>query len=147
MCTLVGAGGSGKTRLALRVAAELVENFDTVWVVDLASTPESELVAQAVAEAMGVREGGTGTYAARPKRAQRPLTARLTDHLQHRQVLLLLDNCEHVVESCAMFVDALLRSCPGLHVLCTSREPLGLAGELVYGVPPLATPPQPDPQC
>jgi predicted ATPase/class 3 adenylate cyclase len=142
LCTLTGSGGVGKTRLALHFAAELVEHFDDgVWMVDLASTPEPELVAQVVAGVLGVREGGTGTYAAKAKRQQRPLASRLADHLRPRHVLLLLDNCEHVVDACAALVERLLQTCPELKVLATSREPLGVAGELLHRVPTLAVPP------
>jgi predicted ATPase len=142
LCTLTGSGGSGKTRLALQVAAELIEDFaDGVWLVDLAPTLDCQLVVQAIASALNVREGGTGTYAARAKRHSRRLVDRVSDHLRYRHVLLILDNCEHVVEACAPLVEALLQACPDLRVLCTSREPLGVAGELVHRVPPLAVPP------
>ncbi|MDQ4098128.1 MAG: AAA family ATPase, partial [Actinomycetota bacterium] len=142
LCTLTGSGGVGKTRLALQFVAEVLEDFaDGVWMVDLASTPEPELVAQVVASVLGVREGGTGTYAARAKRQQRPLASRLADHLRARHLLLLLDNCERVVDACASLVEGLLQTCPGLTVLATSREPLGVAGEFVHRVPTLAVPP------
>lgn len=143
LCTLTGAGGSGKTRLALQLAAEVIEEFgDGVWVVDLTSAPEPRLVAQTVSGALGVRQGGTGTYAARKAgKRGRPATERLTEHLRHRHVLIVLDNCEHMVEPCAGLVEALLRTCPDVRILCTSRERLGVAGELEYRVPPLAVPP------
>jgi predicted ATPase len=143
LCTLTGAGGVGKTRLALRVAAELVEDFaDGVWVVDLSSTPEPDLLAHTVSGALGVREGGTGTYMARTAKARRlPATERLVEQLRHRHLLVVLDNCEHLVEPCAALVEALLRVCPGVKILCTSRERLGVDGELEYRVPPLAVPP------
>lgn len=143
LCTLTGAGGSGKTRLALQLAAELIEDFgDGVWVVDLTSTPDPDDLAQAVSSALGVRQGGTGTYAARKDGGQRrPTMDRLCDHLRHRHVLVVLDNCEHLVDPCAALVEELLRTCPDLKVLCTSREHLSIEGELEYRVPPLTMPP------
>jgi non-specific serine/threonine protein kinase len=143
LCTLTGIGGSGKTRLALQFAAEVVEDFDDgVWLIDLSSTPQSDLVAQVVATALGVREAGTGTFAAKFRRRQRPLTVRLEEHLRNRRTLLVVDNCEHVVQASAELVKALLGTCPALRVLCTSREPLGVDGEFTYRVPPLAVPPR-----
>jgi predicted ATPase len=141
LCTLTGTGGSGKTRLALQVAGSLIEDFDdgVCWV-DLAPTTEPEMVAQALLSALGVREGGTGTYAPKAQRTQRPVAARLADHLRSRSVLVVLDNCEHVAGSCAALVESLLKTCPLLHVLATSREPLAVDGELVHRVPPLAVP-------
>lgn len=142
LCTLTGTGGSGKTRLAVQLAGSLLAEFDdgVCWV-DLASTSEADLVAQALASALGVREGGTGTYAPKALRTQRPLAERLADHLRDRDLLLVLDNCERVVASCARLVEALLRACPGLRVLATSREPLAVEGERVHRVPALAFPP------
>jgi predicted ATPase len=143
LCSLTGAGGSGKTRLALQLAAELIDDFgDGVWVVDLTSTPDPDDLAQTVSSALGVRQGGTGTYAARSGQGRRrPAMERLTEHLRHRHVLVLLDNCEHLVEPCAALVEELLRACSDLKVLCTSRERLGIDGELEYRVPPLTMPP------
>jgi len=141
LCTLTGTGGCGKTRLALQVAAELAERFDDgVWLVDLSSIPDPALVPEAVAAVLDVREAGTGTYAAR-RTEQRPAGSRLASHLRRRHVLVVLDNCEHVVAACAALAEELLRSCPGLTVLSTSREPLGVDGEDVQRVPPLAVPP------
>jgi predicted ATPase/DNA-binding CsgD family transcriptional regulator len=133
LLTLTGPGGSGKTRLALAVADEVVEDFDGgAWVVELASLSDPDLVPQAVAEALSMRE-----------QPNRPLSATLADSLGARRLLLLLDNCEHLVEGCAALADALLRACPNLRILATSREPLGVAGETVWLVPPLTLP---DPQ-
>lgn len=142
LCTLTGIGGCGKTRLAVQLASGLIEEFDdgVCWV-DLASTNDPDLVAQALASALGVSEGGTGTYAPKALRTQRPMAERLADHLADRGVLLVLDNCEHVVESCAGLVESLLRACPRLRVLATSREPLAVDGERVHRVPALNFPP------
>ena len=130
LVTLTGPGGSGKTRLALEVAGELVAEYaDGVWWVEHDSLEDAALVPQAVATVLGVRE--------EPGRA---LTETLTDYLQPRQVLLVLDNCEHLVEACATLADTLLRACPELRVLTTSREVLRVNGEQEYPVPPLALP-------
>ena len=131
LVTLTGAGGSGKTRLALQVAAELVDcTDDGVWFVDLAPLGDPDLVCRSVAVAVGVRE-----------EPGRPLADTLVDALRQRRLLLFLDNCEHLVDPCAKLVDALLRHGVGLHVLATSREPLGIGGEQVFRVPPLSLPP------
>jgi non-specific serine/threonine protein kinase len=131
LLTLTGAGGCGKTRLALRVAGEALGDFpDGVWLVELAALADPALVAGAVAMAVGVREV--------PGRA---LTESLVDHLRDRTLLLILDNCEHLVAAAAGLADVLLRSCPRLRVLATSREPLGSAGETIWRVPSLTLPP------
>jgi predicted ATPase/class 3 adenylate cyclase len=131
LLTLAGAGGSGKTRLALQVAAEAVDRWENgVWFVDLAPLADPDLVAKGVAIAVGVRE-----------EPGRPLIDALIDGLHGRRLLVLLDNCEHLIDACAKLVDALLRSCPGVQVMATSREPLGLTGEHVYRVPSLSLPP------
>jgi predicted ATPase/DNA-binding CsgD family transcriptional regulator len=130
MLTLTGAGGCGKTRLALAVAEELVEAFENgVWLVDLAPLADPSLVPQALASAMGVRE-----------QPGRPLSETLSDHLASQKVLLVLDNCEHLVEACAELAESLLRSCHGLRVLATSREALGINGEVAWPVPSLSLP-------
>jgi len=133
--TLTGPGGIGKTRLAIAVAAGVVPAYrDGVRLVALEALAEPALVPQAVAAGLGVRE--------RPGRAP---TETLTEAIGRRRVLLVLDNCEHLLDACAALVDALLRACPGLGVLATSREALGLTGETVWSVPPLAVPPPPIP--
>lgn len=131
LLTLTGAGGCGKTRLALRVAAELVGAYpDGVWLVELAALTDSALVPRAVASVLGI-----------PVIPRRSVVDSLVSGLGSRTVLLVLDNCEHVLTTTAELVDALLRRCPGLHILATSREPLGSAGETVLRVPSLALPP------
>ena len=131
LLTLTGAGGCGKTRLALQVAAAVRGAYpDGVWLVELAALADPALVPQAVASALGVREA-PGAAA----------TDRLVAALRPKTLLLVLDNCEHVVGAAAALVEALLRRGPGLRVLATSREPLGSAGETAWGVPSLAVPP------
>jgi len=130
LVTLTGAGGCGKTRLALQVAANLSDQFsDGVWTVDLAPLSEPALVTQTVASALDVREG-----------QNRSLIEALSDYLRPRQLLLLLDNCEHLITACAQLVETLLRAAPRLHILVTSREALGVDGEAVWRVPSLALP-------
>jgi len=127
---LTGAGGCGKTRLALRVAAEVLDTYaDGVWLAELAALRDPELVLQTVAAAVGVREV-TG----------RSLLATLLDYLGPKELLLVVDNCEHLLAACAELMDALLRACRRLRVLATSREPLGVAGEIVWRVPSLSLP-------
>jgi predicted ATPase/DNA-binding SARP family transcriptional activator len=130
VAVVVGPGGVGKTRLALQVAAGQLERCeDGVWLVELAPLRGPDLVASAVADALGVRE-----------QAGRPVLATLQDALGHRSLLVVLDNCEHLAEACAILVEALLRAGPGVHVLATSREPLGVDGEQVFRLGPLSTP-------
>ena len=117
--TLTGAGGSGKTRLAIEVARGLIEAYpEGVWLVELAPLSEEVLVPKAVADALGVSE-----------RPREPLSDTLADVLGDRQLLLVVDNCEHLVEAAARLVDMLLDSCPGVRILATSREALGVEGE------------------
>jgi predicted ATPase len=130
--TLTGTGGSGKTRLALAVATELVDwsGFpDGVWLAELAPLVDPLLVPGVVAASVGVKE--------QPGRAIRDT---LIDELRPRSLLLVLDNCEHLITACAALVDELLRNCPGLRILATSREPLRIPGERVWRVPPLPAP-------
>jgi predicted ATPase/DNA-binding SARP family transcriptional activator len=130
LLTLTGAGGCGKTRLALRVAGELVGEFaGGVWLVELAPLADPALVPQAVATALGVRE-----------EPDRPLVNTLTRALCDRQLLLVLDNCEHLVDACAHLVETLLEACPSLKILATSREPLRITGENPFRVPSLSLP-------
>ena len=130
MVTVVGSGGAGKTRLAIAAATELVEVFDDgVWFVQLAPVADPTLVAQTVAMILDVQ--------AQPGR---PLIDSLTEYLRTRNLLLVLDNCEHLVDACADLVDVLLRSCAQLHILSTSREALNLSGEVAWPVVGLAVP-------
>jgi predicted ATPase len=116
LLTLTGVGGSGKTRLALEVARDLVEAYpDGTWLVQLAPLSEEVLVPKAVAEALKV-----------PERPGEPLSDTLSEVLRDRQLLLILDNCEHLIEAIARLVDLLLDSCPRLRILATSREGLGV---------------------
>jgi predicted ATPase len=134
LVTLTGAGGSGKTRLALSVAWDLASRLapkdpEGVWMVELAALADPSLVPQSVAFAFGLVE-----------QSERPILSTLIDYLRDRRCLLVLDNCEHLIEACAKLVDGLLRACPGLTVLATSRESVRVDGEAVYLVPPLAVP-------
>jgi predicted ATPase/DNA-binding CsgD family transcriptional regulator len=130
LLTLSGSGGCGKTRLALRVAADSMGSFpDGVWFVDLAPLADPALVPAAVAAALNVAEHPGKT-----------LTETLERYLQAKRLLLILDNCEHVLSGAADLTVTLLQSAPNLTVLATSREPLGVAGEAVWRVPPLSLP-------
>jgi non-specific serine/threonine protein kinase len=130
LLTLTGAGGCGKTRLALELGARVLDRFpDGVWVVDLASLSDPDLVVQAVASVLDVREG-----------PHRPILTALVDCLRNRQLLLILDNCEHLIAACAQFADAILRAAERACILATSREGLGITGETVWRVPSLSVP-------
>lgn len=130
LLTLTGSGGSGKTRLALEVAArEAREGSLSIGWVELAGLSDPELIAQQVAEQLAVRDERTGS-----------VNQALIEVLRDRPFLLVLDNCEHLVEAAARLVEMLLRGCVRLRVLATSREPLGLAGERAWLVPPLSLP-------
>src|SRR5437016_7711615 len=130
LLTLTGAGGSGKTRLAFHVGAEVLPAYaDGVWAVEFASLPDPRLVPQTAATALGV-----------PEHPGRSLTESLIQYLRARSALLVFDNCEHLVSACAALADALLRGCPTLRILATSREGLRVAGEVTYLVPPLSLP-------
>ena len=134
LVTLTGAGGIGKTRLGHEVAASRLDDFrDGVWLVELAALSDARLVPQAVASVLGVRE-----------EADRPLTATLADALRPRELLLVLDNCEHLIGACADLADAILRACPVVRILATSRQALGIAGETTIRVPSLSLPASPD---
>jgi len=132
LVTLTGSGGVGKTRLSFQVAGEVLDDFSGgVWLVELAPLTDPALVPQHVATVLGVRES-----------PGRSVLEGLTLFLRDRQVLLMLDNCEHLLDTCAQLVETLLHASPSLKVLASSREPLGIAGEAVYGVRSL---PFPDP--
>jgi len=130
LLTLTGAGGTGKTRLALQVATAERERFaDGVWLVELAPLSRPELVGETLATVLAV-----------PETAEAPLEERLCAALSAKHLLLVLDNCEHLLDACARLVALLLANSPGLRVLVTSREPLGISGEVVVRVPSLHLP-------
>jgi predicted ATPase/DNA-binding SARP family transcriptional activator len=130
LLTLIGTGGCGKTRLALQVAAELAEEFpDGACFIELAPHTDSALVPTVVAGALGIHEQAGRTH-----------LELVIDYLRHKQLLLTLDNCEHVLEACARLAADVLRAAPRVQLLATSRAPIGLAGEQVFDVPPLPLP-------
>ena len=130
LVTLHGVGGIGKTRLSLQVAADLLHHFpDGVWFIELAPLRDSQLVPQAVASVLGVKEEpGIGMLDAIQK------------HAEHSRMLLILDNCEHLVQACAGLARDVLGSAPNVRILASSREHLHVAGEATYPVPALAVP-------
>jgi predicted ATPase/class 3 adenylate cyclase len=130
LLTLIGPGGAGKTRLSIQLAAEVLPSLpDGAWLVELAPLTDPVLVPQTVAAVIGVNEIPGLT-----------LQQLLVNHLKRRRLLVVLDNCEHMVEACARLADMLLRACPELHLLASSREALGIAGEVIYRIPPMALP-------
>jgi predicted ATPase len=130
LITILGAGGIGKTRLALQAAAEVVEAYrDGVWLAELASVGEPALLATTVAQALGLGEKTT-----------KPSIDSLLAYVRSRQVLLLLDNCEHLIDACARLVDIVLRGAKEATVIATSREPLRLSGEQTYVLQSLSLP-------
>ncbi len=130
LLTLTGAGGSGKTRLALQVAADVFDQYpDGAWLVELATLSDPTLVPNAVASSLNV-----------PEQRGRPFTETLVDFLHSKSLLLVLDNCEHLRPACAELADRLLRFCPTLRILPTSREPLSIPGEVIWRVPTLSFP-------
>ena len=130
LLTLTGSGGAGKTRLSVHVAAEVLDGFKNgIWFVELASLSDPALIPFTVAAAIGLRE-----------EPGRPLLATLLNWLTGKNLLLILDNCEHLIESCAKFADEVLHSGPTVRLLATSREPLAITGESIYRVPSLQTP-------
>lgn len=134
LVTLTGAGGTGKSRLALRVAANVSHRYpDGVWLVEIAGLSDSILVPQVVAATLAIDE-----------QAGRPFTDAIVETLRDRRLLVILDNCEHLIDACASLAEALLRGCPDARILTTSREALRIAGEAMRSVPPL---PVPDDGC
>lgn len=130
LVTLTGAGGSGKTRLALEAGSAVRPGYSGgVWFVPLAALRDAALIPQAIASVLGVRERGN-----------RPLIDEIAGHFQPRHALLILDNAEHMVDACRSICDTLLGQCPQLCIMVTSREVLGIAGEVVREVPPLSLP-------
>jgi predicted ATPase len=131
LVTISGSGGIGKTRAALQVGADLLDGSgDGVWFVDLAPLQNPSFVASAVGSALGVQESAT-----------RPVLESVVQYLKRRRLLLIVDNCEHVIAEAARVVETILRTCREVKVLATSREPLEIAGEQVYRLPSLAFPP------
>jgi predicted ATPase/class 3 adenylate cyclase/Tfp pilus assembly protein PilF len=130
LLTITGIGGSGKTRLALQVAAEVMDSYpDGVWLVELAPLSDGSLIAQTIAKAVGAQDEGAGDP-----------VATLVEYLKPQTCLLLLDNCEHLVPPCARIAARLLRSCPGVRILATGREALNVGGEQAWPVPSLSVP-------
>ena len=130
LLTLTGSGGCGKTRLSLQVAADILEDYpDGVWLVELAPLSDPALVSQTVAQALGVKEQANAT-----------IQQTLTESLKSRRLLILLDNCEHLLTASAQLADYLLHSCPGVKLMTSSREALGITGETNYHVPSLTLP-------
>jgi predicted ATPase/class 3 adenylate cyclase len=128
--TFIGPGGTGKTRLSLQVAAEQISEFkDGVWLIELAQLADSTYILSAIASTFHLRElQGV------------PLIDTVTDYLRSKQLLLVLDNCEHLIETCAQLSDHFLHACPKLKMITSSREALGISGETVYRVPSLSLP-------
>jgi predicted ATPase/DNA-binding XRE family transcriptional regulator len=130
LVTLTGSGGVGKTRFAIKIAGQLLENYpDGVWLIELASLNDPSLLPQIVATLFGLRPQAGISY-----------TNLLVNFLRAKSALLILDNCEHLLAGCARLVDTLLKSCPHLKILVTSREPLGITGEALYRLPSLLLP-------
>jgi predicted ATPase/class 3 adenylate cyclase len=130
LTTLTGSGGCGKSRLSIHVAQQVLAEFPHgVWLVELAPLTDPALIPQTVVAVLGLMDDG-----------RLPALELLTGFLRSRTLLLVLDNCEHVIEACAQLGEALLRACPKLRILASSREALGVAGEAPYRVPSLAVP-------
>jgi predicted ATPase len=130
LLTLTGSGGCGKTRLCLQIAADSLESFDDgAWMVEFAPLSDPDRVPQTVAMVLGLKEA-----------LGRTISQTLTEYLKDKRLLLLLDNCEHLLEGCARLADMLVRQCPHLTILASSREPLGIGGEQAYRVPSLSLP-------
>jgi predicted ATPase/class 3 adenylate cyclase len=129
LVTLIGSGGAGKSRLSLQIGTDSLHQFsDGVWLVELAPVTDPSLVPQTLISTLNLREDSLHTN-----------VEILTDYLRTKNLLLLLDNCEHLVDACAQIAQTLLRACPNLHILASSRESLGIGGEVTYRVPSLVT--------
>jgi predicted ATPase len=134
LLSLIGIGGIGKTRLGFHAAAAGLDFFpDGVWLVELAAFTETEILPDHIAAVFGVT--------AQEAKSRRGVTDILVDYLKHKNLLLVLDNCEHLIEACASYAEVLIKGCPQVKVLATSREPFGIPGEQIYQVLPLALPP------
>src|SRR5260221_4516036 len=128
LVTLTGSGGTGKTRLSIEVGTQELANFSNgVWLIELAPLSDPAQIIPALAQAFGLQE-----------LPFRPLTSQVMDYLRDKKLLLILDNCEHLIEACARLVDDLLHQCARLKILASSREALGIAGEIAYRTPSLA---------
>jgi predicted ATPase len=131
LVTLTGSGGIGKTRVALHIAADLLDRFaDGAWFVELGPISDASLVATAVAQALSVRQS-----------TDQPMLETLVDHLRRKRLLLILDNCEHLIDQTRTVASTILHACPEVRILATSRQGVNLAGEEEYRLPALATPP------
>jgi predicted ATPase len=130
LVTLTGSGGSGKTRLGLQVAAGLLDGWgDGMWLVELAAVLDQDGVAPAISRALGIAGPPGG-----------PRLETVLDTVATQDVLIVLDNCEHLIGACAKIAEAIVGRCPRVHLLATSREPLRIGGETIYRVPPLSLP-------
>lgn len=130
LLTLTGAGGSGKTRLAVAIARELADTFEQgAWWIDLSPLTEEHLVAQTILQTLGLTPAATTAP-----------VAQLVEHLASQQCLLVIDNCEHLLAPCATIIETLLQACDEVQILTTSREPLGVASEMLWLTPTLAMP-------
>jgi predicted ATPase/class 3 adenylate cyclase len=130
LLTLIGPGGTGKTRLSLQIGAELLPAFaDGVWLVELAPLADPSLIMQTIASVLGLRE-----------QLGMSLNELLIDFLRAKNLLLIIDNCEHLVDACAQLADQLLHACANIKIVASSREALGISGETVYRVPSLSLP-------
>jgi predicted ATPase/class 3 adenylate cyclase len=135
LLTLIGPGGTGKTRLSLQLAADLLVAVESpfpngVWLAEFAPVGDPELVVETVASIFNLRRQSNSPA----------LIELITQYLKGKQLLLLMDNCEHLIEACAVLADYLLRSCPGIKIIASSRETLGISGETIFSVPSLALP-------
>jgi predicted ATPase/DNA-binding XRE family transcriptional regulator len=130
LVTLTGPGGTGKTRLSIQIANQVLDQYpDGAWMVELAPILDPLLIPRTLAIAIGLRD-----------EPHRPVIDMLCDYLRPKKMLLLLDNCEHLIEACAQLADTLLHACPQIRILATSREALGISGETLYLVPSLTRP-------
>ncbi|MDH5643608.1 MAG: adenylate/guanylate cyclase domain-containing protein, partial [Gemmatimonadota bacterium] len=130
LLTLIGPGGTGKTRLSLQLGADLLSKFsDGVWFVELAPLADPALIMQALASALGVRE-----------QMGMPLDQIVINYLRAKNLLIVLDNCEHLVDACAQLAEQFLQTCPQIKIIASSREALGVNGETIYRVPSLTVP-------
>jgi predicted ATPase/class 3 adenylate cyclase/DNA-binding CsgD family transcriptional regulator len=130
LLTLIGLGGTGKTRLSIQAASEMLDQYnDGVWFVELAPLTDPTLVPQAVAASLGIRE-----------QPGQSILNSLVDYLRSKHMLLVLDNCEHLIDACARLAEAFIRACSNLRILATSREALNIAGEIGWTVPSLSLP-------